>query len=67
MMYFEKELQDIKNFCIKHNQMIMYRNRPYYLYDKTIYNIHMEIVIRDAENGFLDLYEYFEDVEKESQ
>lgn len=67
MMYFKQELKDIKNFCIKHNQMIIYRNRPYYLYNKHIYDENMDIVIREAENGFLDLFEYFEYFEKQSQ
>ena len=67
MMYFEQELQDIKNFCIKHNQMIVYRNRPYYLYDERIYDLDMNVVIREAPNGFLDLYEYFEELEKTSR
>ena len=64
MMYFEQELQDIKNFCIKHNQMIIYRNRPYYLYDEHIYDSDMNVVIKEAPNGFLDLYEYFEEIER---
>ena len=58
--YFQKELEDIKTFCIKHNQMIMYKNRHYYLYDKKIYDKDMNIVIREVKNGFLDLFEYFE-------
>ena len=60
LMYLEKEINDIKDWCIKHNQTIKYRNQDYYLYCKTIYDKDMNIVIENAENGFLDLYEYYE-------
>lgn len=59
-MWAEQELKDIKKFCIKHNQMIIYRNRPYYLYDEHVYDSDMNVVIREAPNGFLDLYKYLE-------
>lgn len=64
ILFFEKEQKDIKDWCIKHNQMIIYRNRPYYLYDNKIYDKDMDIIIPYAENGFLDLFEYFEYFEK---
>lgn len=59
MLYFEKELKDIKEWCIKNNQTIQYRNSTYYLYDNRIYDSEMNIIIEYAENGFLDLFEYF--------
>ena len=58
--YFEKEQQDIKKWCRKHNQTIIYKNQTYYLYQKQIYDKDMNLIIEDAENGFLDLYEYYE-------
>jgi len=64
MLYFKEEMRDIKDFCIRHKKVIKYQNRPYYLYDKTIYDKDMNIVIEYAENGFLDLFEYFEDFEQ---
>ena len=59
-IYIEKELNDIKDWCIKHNQTIEYQNQRYYLYCKNIYDKDMNIIIENAENGFLDLYEYYE-------
>lgn len=55
MLYFEKEQQDIKEWCTKHNQTIMFENQPYYLYQKQIYDKDMNLVVEYAENGFLDL------------
>lgn len=37
-----------------------YRNKKYYLYDNCIFDENMNIVIENATNGFLDLYEYYE-------
>ena len=59
-LYYEKELADIKAFCIKHGHAIKYRGRSYYLYDRKIYDQDMNVVIEYAENGFLDLFEYYE-------
>lgn len=59
-LYFEQELKEIKDWCIKHNQTIKYKNQSYYLYCGTIYDKDMNIVISNATNGFLDLYEYYE-------
>lgn len=59
-LYFVKELEDIKTFCIKNGQITRYQNQTYYLYNNKIYNKNMEIVIDHAENGFLDLFEYYE-------
>lgn len=44
----------------KNADRLRYRGRIYYLYAGTIYNSKLEVVIPDASNGFLDLYEYFE-------
>lgn len=41
-------------------QKIRYKGRIYYLYENTVYDAKLNIVIEDARNGFLDLYEYFE-------
>lgn len=60
MLYFEKEKKDIKDWCIKHNKTIKYQNQEYYLYCNTIYDKDMNIIIEYTENGFLDLYEYYE-------
>ncbi len=59
-LYFEKEQKDIKEYCIKHKQTTKYRNQTFYLYQRTIYDKDMNIVIEHAENGFLDLFEYHE-------
>lgn len=59
-LYHEKEKADIKTFCIKNGLTIRYENRDYYLYDRKIYDENMSIVIEYAENGFLDLFEYYE-------
>lgn len=56
----ETELKSIKDYCIKHKQTLRYKNQSYYLYNKTIYDQNMNIIIEDATNGFLDLYEYYE-------
>lgn len=56
-LYFEKEQTDIKDYCIKHGQTIEYEGQTYFLYMGTIYDGNMNIVISDAENGFLDLFE----------
>lgn len=44
----------------KNAQRLRYRGRVYYLYQGAIYNSKLEVVIPEATNGFLDLYEYFE-------
>lgn len=59
-LYYEKELADIKEFCIKHGLAIRYNNRDYYLYENKIYDMNMDVIVECAENGFLDLFEYFE-------
>ena len=41
-------------------QRLRYRGRMYYLYNGTIYDSKLNIVIPEATNGFLDLYEYYE-------
>lgn len=41
-------------------ERLRYRGRVYYLYNGTIYNSKLEVIIPEATNGFLDLYEYFE-------
>lgn len=62
--WLEKELKDIKEYCIRHGQTIKYRNEVFYLYQRRIYDNDMNIVIECAENGFLDLFEYHEYFEK---
>ena len=59
-LYYEKELADIKAFCTKHGQTIKYKNQDYYLYQRTIYDKDMNVIIDRADNGFLDLFEYYE-------
>lgn len=59
-MYAEKERQDIKDWCRKHKQSLRYKGSTYYLYEGCIYDNDMNVVIPEATNGFLDLYEYFE-------
>ena len=59
-LYYEKELDDIKTFCIKHGQTIKYKNQDYYLYQRKIYDKDMNVIIEHAANGFLDLFEYYE-------
>lgn len=41
-------------------QKLKYRGKMYYLYDNDIYDNDLNIVVENATNGFLDLYEYFE-------
>jgi len=59
-MYFDKEMKDIKKWCVENKQTIRYHGQTYYLYQNKIYDKNMNLVIENAENGFLDLYEYFE-------
>lgn len=59
-LYYDKEMEDIKAFCIKHGKTVQFRNQPHYLYDRKIYDKDMNIIIEYAENGFLDLFEYYE-------
>ena len=59
-MYFDKEMKDIKEWCIKNKQTIKYHNQDYYLYQHRIYDKDMNLIIEYAENGFLDLFEYYE-------
>ena len=59
-LYFDKEMKDIKEWCIKNKQTIKYQNRDYYLYQQKIYDEEMNLIIEYAENGFLDLFEYYE-------
>ena len=42
------------------SQKLKYKGKTYYLYQNTIYDSDMNVIIEDATNGFLDLYEYFE-------
>ena len=44
----------------KEAQRLRYRGRMYYLYNGAIYDSRLNIVIPEATNGFLDLYEYYE-------
>lgn len=37
-----------------------YKNKTYYLYNSNIYDSELNLFIANAENGFLDLFEYFE-------
>lgn len=55
MLYFEKELKDIKAFCIKEGLTTLYRGQMFYLYDKKIYNENMDVIVGYTENGFADL------------
>lgn len=41
-------------------QKLKYKGKIYYLYDNTIFDSAMNVIVEDATNGFLDLYEYFE-------
>lgn len=59
-LYHEKELTDIKNFCIKNGLTKKYLGQIYYLYNGKIYDKDMSVLIANADNGFLDLFEYFE-------
>lgn len=59
-LYAEKERKDIKQYCIKHGNTIRYRGQTFYLYLNRIYDEEMNLIISQAENGFLDLYEYHE-------
>ena len=49
-----------KSIIKKEAQRHRYRGRVYYLCNGVIYTQRMEVLIPDATNGFLDLYEYFE-------
>jgi hypothetical protein len=60
MMYAEKEQMDIKEWCTRNKQIIRYRGKKYYLYQSSIYDEDMNLIIEYAENGFLDLFEYYE-------
>lgn len=41
-------------------ERLRYRGKTYYLYNGAIYDSDLNVVIPEASNGFLDLYEYFE-------
>ena len=41
-------------------QRLRYRGRTYYLHEGVIYGPDLAVLIPEATNGFLDLYEYFE-------
>lgn len=61
MLYFEKELADIKDYCSRTpGCRLRYKGRVWYLYQNTVYDADMNVFIPEATNGFLDLYEYFE-------
>lgn len=49
-----------KSIIKKESQRLRYHGRTYYLYDGVIYGPNFNVLIPDATNGFLDLYEYFE-------
>lgn len=44
----------------KEGQKLKYKGAIYYLYNNIIYDKDLNIIIPEASNGFLDLYEYFE-------
>lgn len=44
----------------KEAQRLRYRGRTYYLHGGVIYGPDFQVIIPEATNGFLDLYEYFE-------
>lgn len=44
----------------KNAQRLRYRGATYYLHEGSIYGPDLQLLIPDATNGFLDLYEYFE-------
>lgn len=50
------------NICqkLKTAKKIKYRKKTYYLLNNKIYDSKANIIIENAENGFLDLCEYFE-------
>lgn len=54
--FFSEVYAHIRNTA----QKKQYKGHTYYLYDGQIYNDNMEIIINKAENGFLDLFEYYE-------
>lgn len=54
--FFGEVFTHIRNTAEK----LEYDGQLYYLYDDQIYNDDMVIIIENAANGFLDLYEYFE-------
>ena len=54
--FFGEVYTHIRNTAEK----LEYEGEIYYLYDNQIYNEDMRIIIENASNGFLDLYEYFE-------
>ena len=60
LMYYQKELADIKTYCTNNGLTVKYRDQVFYLYNHKIYNQNMEIIIDYAENGFLDLFEFYE-------
>lgn len=54
--FFGEVFGDIRKVAEK----LEYKGKMYYLYAGKIYDDGMEIIIEEATNGFLDLYEYFE-------
>lgn len=56
MLYFEKEKIDIKEWCEKSNNTLKYNNKIYYLYEHKIFDSDFNVIIENAENGFLDLF-----------
>lgn len=54
--FFNEVYGDIKKVAEK----LRYKGKTYYLYAGKIYNEDMKVIIEEATNGFLDLYEYFE-------
>lgn len=49
-------MDDIK----RQAQRLRYHGSTYYLHAGAIYNHNLDLLIPEATNGFLDLYEYFE-------
>lgn len=60
MLYFEREWDDAKRFCIEHGLVTNYRGKRYFLCWGNIYDEERNLIIESPENGFLDLFEYYE-------
>lgn len=44
-----------------------YKGKKYYLIDNVIYDDDMNVIIENAVNGFLDLFEYYEYFEQNEE
>lgn len=49
-----------KSIIKKDAKLLRYRGATYYLYNGVIYDQRLDVIIPEATNGFLDLYEHFE-------